>query len=125
MYKSDLPNSEAVDQEFMFWKKKWSVIKPEDRPNILAKAIKTCNENQCPNLFEHLKIGCTLPVTSTEYERSFSARRRLRKWLRASKTADRLGSLAIMNIHYNEIVDYKQVSKLFFTLHPRKLCEKV
>ncbi|XP_065650969.1 52 kDa repressor of the inhibitor of the protein kinase-like [Hydra vulgaris] len=107
----------------MFWKRKWSAIKPEDRPNTLAKAIKICDENQYPNLFELLKIGCTLPVTSAECERSFSAMRRLGTWLRASMTADRLVSLAIMNIHYNEIVDYKQVSKLFFTLHPRKLYE--
>ncbi|XP_065667744.1 52 kDa repressor of the inhibitor of the protein kinase-like [Hydra vulgaris] len=124
MYKTDLSNSEAVDQEFMFLKRKWSVIKPENRLNTLAKAIKICDENQYPNLFELQKIGCTLPVTSAECERSFSEMRRLRTWLRASMTAGRLGSLAIMNIHYNEIVDYKQVSKLFLTLHPRKLYEK-
>ncbi|XP_065650558.1 52 kDa repressor of the inhibitor of the protein kinase-like [Hydra vulgaris] len=112
MYKSDLPNLEDVDQEFIH------------RSNTQAKAIRICNENQYPNLFELLKIGCTLPITSAECERSFLAMQRLRTWLRASMTADRLGSLAIMNIHYNEIVDYKQVSKLFFTLHPRKLYEK-
>ena len=39
-------------------------------------------------------------------------------------TAERLGSLAIMNIHYNENSDYKEVPKLFFSLHPRKLHEK-
>ncbi|XP_065674088.1 52 kDa repressor of the inhibitor of the protein kinase-like [Hydra vulgaris] len=125
MYKSNLSNSDAVDQEFMFWKRKWSVIKPEGRPNTLAKAIKICEKNQYPNLFELLKIICTLPVTSAECERSFSVMRRFRTWLKARLTADRLGSLAIMNIHYNKIVDYKQISKLFFTLHPKKLYEKV
>ncbi|XP_065667995.1 52 kDa repressor of the inhibitor of the protein kinase-like [Hydra vulgaris] len=124
MNKSDLPNSEALDQELMFWKRKWSVIKSEHRSNTLAKAIKICDENQYSNLFELLKIGCTLPITSTECKHSFSAMQRLRTWLRARMTDDRLGSLAIMNIHYNEIVDYKQVSKLFFTLHPRKLYKK-
>ncbi|XP_065681369.1 52 kDa repressor of the inhibitor of the protein kinase-like [Hydra vulgaris] len=124
MYKSDLPNSDAANQEFMFWKRKWSVIKLEDTHNTLAKAIKSCDENQYLNLFELLKIGRTLPVTSAECERSFSAMRRLRTWLRASMTADRQDSLVIMNIHYNENVYYKQVSKLFFTLHPRKLYEK-
>ncbi|XP_065667950.1 52 kDa repressor of the inhibitor of the protein kinase-like [Hydra vulgaris] len=88
IYKSDLPNSEAVDQELMFWKRKWSVIKHEERPNTLAKAIKICNENQYSNPFELLKIGCTLPVTSAECERNFSAMRKLRVWLRASMTAD-------------------------------------
>ncbi|XP_047137497.1 52 kDa repressor of the inhibitor of the protein kinase-like [Hydra vulgaris] len=99
MYKSDNPNSDAIDQEFMFWRRKWSAIKPEDRPNTLT--IKIWDENQYPNLFELLKIGCTLPVTSAECERSFSAMRKLRTWLRASMTADRHGSLAIMNTYYN------------------------
>ncbi|XP_047138306.1 52 kDa repressor of the inhibitor of the protein kinase-like [Hydra vulgaris] len=125
MYKSDLPNSEAVDQELMFWKRKWSVNSLEDKLNTLAKAIKICDENKYPNLFEFLEVGCTLLVTSGECERSFSAMQRLKKGLRASITVDRFGSLPIMNIHYNEFVDHKQVSKLFFTLHPRKLYEKV
>ena len=124
MYESDLPNPDAVDQELMLWKKKWSVVNSGDRPNTLAKAIKICDKIQYPNIFELLKIRCTLPVTSSECERSFSAMRRLRTWLRANMTTERLGSLAIMNIHYNEKIEYKQVSKLFFSLHPRKLYEK-
>ena len=72
MYESDLPNPHAVDQELMLWKRKWSVVDSEDRPNTLAKAIKICDKIQYPNLFELLKIGCTLPVTSSECERSFS-----------------------------------------------------
>ena len=124
MYESDLPNPDAVDQELMLWKRKWSTVDREDRPDTLAKAIKKCDEIQYPNLFELLKIGCTLTITSSECARSFSAMRRLRTWLRASMTTERFGSMAIMNIHYNENNDYKEVSKLFFSLHPRKLHEK-
>ena len=32
-----------------------------------------------------------------------------------------LGSVAIMNIHRQEKVDYKHVSELFFQLHLRKI----
>ena len=46
-----------------------------------------------------LNIACTLPVTSCECERSFSAMRRLRTWLRSSMTMNRMESIAIMNIH--------------------------
>ena len=124
MYESNLPNPDAVVQELMLRKRKWSTVHREDRPNTLAKAIKKCDEIQYPNLLELPKIGCTLPVTSSECERSFSAMRRLRTRLRANMTIERLGKLAIMNIHYNENIDYKEVSKLFFSLHPRKLHEK-
>ena len=36
---------------------------------------------------------------------------------------DCLGSLAIMNIHRHIEIDYKEVVKKFFKLHPRKINE--
>ena len=44
--------------------------------------------------------------------------RRLRTWLRATMKSDRLSSLAIMNIHRNVEVDYKEAAKLFFYIVP-------
>ena len=66
-----------------------------------------------------LKIACTFPTTSEEFERSFFAMRRLRTWLRASMKMERFGSVAIMSIHRQEKVNYKHVSELFFQLHPK------
>ena len=74
-----------------------------------------------PNLFVLLKKPCTFSITSAECQRSFSTMRRLRTWLGASMKMERLGSVAIMNIHRQEKVDYKHVSELFFQLHPRKV----
>ena len=88
---------------------------------LSLKPLKSAIKSNIRTSFELLKIGCTLPVTSSECERSFSAMRRLRTWLRANMTTERLGSLAIMNIHYNEKIEYKQVSKLFFFLAPKKI----
>ena len=34
---------------------------------------------------------------------------------------DRLTSLALMNIHRDIAVDYDEVARLFFHLHPRKI----
>ena len=47
--------------------------------------------------------------------------RRLGTWVRKSMKMERLGSVAIINIHQQEEVDYKHVSELFFQLHPRKI----
>ena len=93
----------------------------KDRPDTLAKAITKCDGKRFPNLFVLFKIACTFPITSAECERSFFAMRRLRTWLRANMKMERLGSVAIMNIHRQEKVDYKHVSELFFQLHPRKI----
>ena len=53
----------------------------KERPSSLDAATKKCDEAWLPNLFILLKIGCSLPVTSVECERSLSAMRRLRTWL--------------------------------------------
>ena len=93
----------------------------KDRPDTLAKAVTKCDEERLPNLFALLKIARLFPVTSAECERSFSAMRRLRTWLRAIMKMEKLGSVAIINIHQQGEVDYKHASKLFFQLHPRKI----
>jgi len=120
-YIDDLPNPDILDQEISLWKRRWKSMEVEDRPNSLAKALKECDDLRFPNIFILLKIGCTLPVTSAECERSFSVMRRMRTWLRSSMTSNRLTALAIMNIHRDIQVDYKNAAKLFFEHHPRKI----
>ena len=103
------------------WQRKWLAVASKNQPDTLAKAITKCDEKRFPNLLVLLNIACTCPITFAECERSFSAMRRLRTWLRASMKIERLGSVAIMNIHRQEKVDYKHVFELFFQLHPRKI----
>ena len=110
-------NRDVVDQELLLWQRKWLAVASKDWPKAIAK----CDEKRSPNLFVLLKIACTFPITSAECERSFSAIRRLRTWLRASIKMERLGSVAIIKIHRQEKVDYKYVSELFFQLHPSKI----
>ena len=124
LYRNDLPNPDIVDQELLLWKNKWSSTSAESRPSTLAECVKKCDEKRFPNVFVLLKIGSTLPVTSCEGERSFSAMRRLRHWLRRSMKTVRLTSLALMNINRDIAVDYDEVTRLFFQLHPRKTNQK-
>ena len=120
-YSNDLQNCDILDQEISLWKRRWQSVKVEDRQDSLTKAIKECDDLRFPNVFILLKIGCTLPVTSAECERSFSVMRRMRAWLRSSMTSNRLTSLAIINVHRTVEVDYKEAAKLFFELYPRKI----
>ena len=122
-YPDNLPNPDVIDLELELWKRKWSKAEKSDRPASLAKANKNCDKLKFPNIFTLIKIGCILPVTSAECERSFSAMRRLRTWLRSTMKSDHLSSLAIMIIYRNVKVDYKEAAKLFFTLYSRKIQE--
>ena len=118
-YSDDHPNPDVVDKELRSLKRKWMEVKDADRPDNLSKAVKLCEKEQFPNIFTLIKIGSTLPVTSAECERSFSAMRRLRTWLRSSMNSERLSALAIMHINRTVEVDYEEESRLFFALHPR------
>ena len=124
LHLNDLPNPDIVDQELLLWKNKWSSTSAESRHSTLAESVKKCDEKRFPNVFVLLKIGSTLPVTSCDGERSFSAMRRLRHWLRRSMKTVRLTSLALMNINRDIAVDYDEVARLFFQLHPRKTNQK-
>lgn len=86
------------------------------RPSSLAKAIKVCDNQNFPNVFLLIKIGCTLPITSEECKHSFSTMRRLRTWFSCSIKADHLSALAIMNMQRSVELNYQEASKLFFTL---------
>ncbi len=46
-----------------------------------------------------VRILLVVPVSSCEAERSFSALRRLKTWLRATMGQDRLNSLLVCNVH--------------------------
>lgn len=51
-----------------------------------------------PQIFKLCELVLTIPATSAADERSFSALKRLKNYLRNSQNQDRLSSLALMNI---------------------------
>ena len=120
-YPDDIPDSHLIFQELNLWKHRWNNIKADERPQNLAESLLAIDEITFPNLFVVLQIAATLPVTSCECERSFSIMRRLRTWLRASMTSERLSALALMNIHYGHQIDYDVVTDMFLKLHPGRL----
>ena len=64
-----------------------------------------CDKDLYPNMYTLLQIACTLPVTSSECERNASMLHRLRNFMRAGMTENRLTSLALMHIHYDHEVN--------------------
>ena len=123
MYKADLINPDIVDQEITLWMKKWEDVPKSQLGSTLATAIEECDEDHFPNIFVLLKITCTLPVTSCECERSFSAMRRHRTWLHSTVKTESLTALTIVKIHREAEVDHEKAVQQFLRLHPRKLHE--
>lgn len=51
-----------------------------------------------PNLYKLLKVALTIPVSSATCERSFSAMRRIKNWLRSSMIQERFTNLSTLHI---------------------------
>ncbi len=101
-YKSDIPNISAFSSEVERWKNKFS--DERNVPATLSDALKECSSVLYPNIYSVLMLLVTLPVGSCSCERSFSALRRLKTWLRASMHQTRLCGLGMMHIHRNDEV---------------------
>lgn len=119
MYRNDLPSPETLTTELVIWKRQFKDAK--DLPATLIDTINVCPEKRFPNIFVLLKIGCTLPVTSCSCERGASTLKRLRNYMRASMSEERLTGLALMHIHYGCDIDLEEIVDNFAKRNPRKL----
>ena len=107
-------------KKFSFGKKIRLRLPPEDCRDILSKSIKEYNESGFPNLHILHEIGCTFSISSVEYDYVFSAIRTLITWFRASLRMDRWSTVALMDTHRQEEVNYTYAAKLFFEYYPGK-----
>nr|CAI5860044.1 unnamed protein product [Callosobruchus analis] len=72
-----------------------------------------CNEDFYPYTKKILKIVLYLPVTVASAERSFSALKRLKSWLRSNMTLERLCGLALMHVNKDTHIDIDNVVNRF------------
>ena len=102
---------QAVENEFVPWKTKWSAVPINNRPsNALDALSELPNLSQFyPNIVKLLKILATLPVTTASAERSFSCLGKLKTYLKNTMGQSRLSGLAIMQMNRNEIPNERDV----------------
>ena len=119
LYENDLPSTELIE-EFLSWKLKFQKMATGDRPASCRSAIKHCTKEHFINIYSYtlLKIAYTLPITSSECERSFSV---MNNYMRASMNHDRLSALALLHIHYDSELSTSEVVDKFACIHPRRL----
>ena len=68
--------------EIKLWQKHWTKrSEVSDIPEDLSTSFVSCDADVYPNILVLLKIGCTLPVSSCEAERSFSGYRRVKRYV--------------------------------------------
>ena len=64
IYKDNLPTPNNCQEEFIWWKKRWSVRDISERPQTTAKWLKQCDGDTHSNLSVLLKVDGAAAVTS-------------------------------------------------------------
>ena len=90
------------EQEIKSW---YRICREDPEETTVQGTLYKLDKLYLPQSAQILKLLATLPVTSVDPERSFSALKRLRTYLRKSMGSERLTSLAILVIHYSASID--------------------
>lgn len=122
-WKEDLPTHKSLAGELRRWKRLWSNDNPltQPVPSNLVQALASCDAESFRNIHHLLLIGCTLPVTSAEAERTFSLLRRIKTYTRSTLAEEHFSDLAVIAMHYKERISTEEVLKAFIQHHPRRI----
>ena len=120
--RDDLPNALSLDSELDVLETYWISYKGSLLDNV-SNTLKSIKFSGFQNIKVALRIIGTLPVTSCECERSFSALRRLKTYTCSTMVAERLNGLALLHVHKDIIVNIDKVIDLYAKKNRRlKFC---
>lgn len=75
-----------------------NVLKNKNKESNIKSLKEEVDRNFCPNFYKMLQVAIAIPISSADCERSFSAMRRTKNWLRTTMGQERFSNLAIINI---------------------------
>ena len=122
LYEEDFPNLSVLEGELDSWEGFWLSYE-HGLPNTVLGTIKKVSSmaHVYPNIWVALQILATLPITSCECERCFSAMRKLKNCYRSNMQQDRFNGLSLMYIHPEIVPEIDKVIDTFAELGPRRL----
>ena len=122
-YEVLFPNVAAMDAELCLWGQFCRHLAEGDEPlpTTAKETLQVCDSIMYPNIAKALQIMCTLPVSTSECERSVSALRRLKTYTRSTMGEERLTGLALLHVHHDMPINVEQIVTRFAQFHPRRL----
>ena len=109
MYMEDFPDYHKIATELEMWERFWKTNAHFRLPTTIAETLKVIDKVASINIYICLKILGVIPVTSCECERSMSAMRRLKTWLRSTMNQDRFNALALMHMNNDLQIDNDEI----------------
>ena len=112
----------CMRRELDRWRRYCFDIKQLKGKNLID-IILLSDQDIFPNIRQLILIGCTNPNGTCEAERSFSALRRVKKYLRSTMTEERLAGLTMMAVHYAECaqINSEEIVGRFSQANPRHM----
>lgn len=118
-YRELMPQDSSIEAEMRMWEVKCQANSACE--STIVGTLKMCDKEMFPTIHKSLLILATIPISSCECERSVSALRRLKTYMRSNMVEQRLNGLALMTVHYNRPVDIDVVIRDFCHKYPRKM----
>ena len=82
----------------------------KELPSDLLLALGACDVDAFPNIHRLLLlIACSLPISSTGAERSFSLMKRIKTCTRSTMSEERISDLAVIAMPYPEKFEVDQI----------------
>ncbi len=119
-YGAVMPDPAMFEHEMKLWKKHWE-LSPQQPPDSLPEALKSCDSKLYPNIYVCLYRLLVIPVTSSSAERSHSALKDLKTKKRANTGEDRLNALMLLYVHKDMPLDYDDIVDRFARKYPRRM----
>ncbi|XP_062599060.1 52 kDa repressor of the inhibitor of the protein kinase-like, partial [Saccostrea cucullata] len=104
-YKSDLTSKVEFVDEITRWRIRWNLAGTDTGPNKIIDLLNKTNKDIYPGIFCVLSIFLTMPVSSASSERSFSAMRRVKNYLRTTMGDERMSNLSLLHVQRHMPVD--------------------
>uniref|UniRef100_A0A1X7TLI0 HAT C-terminal dimerisation domain-containing protein n=1 Tax=Amphimedon queenslandica TaxID=400682 RepID=A0A1X7TLI0_AMPQE len=95
------------------WMRLWRNEKSDNIPLNFIESLRACDMESFPNIHQLFVIGCTLPITSAEAERTFLLLRRIKVYTRSTLTEEHFSDLGVIAMHYDVRVPTDDVVKAF------------
>ncbi|XP_056017385.1 52 kDa repressor of the inhibitor of the protein kinase-like [Ostrea edulis] len=101
-YRNDIPFPDDFQQELHRWRN--FVQRSQIPESYSVEAVLSFTSDYYPNIRRIMQLLLCIPVGSCCCERSFSALRRLKTWIRSTMTESRLCGLSMLQIHRSDDV---------------------
>ena len=104
VFQEDMPGYlRQVQNDVSRWKARWETMNAAERPGTLDDTIQEINPDLYPNMYTAVVILMVISVLTATVERSFSAMRRLKNYLRSTMTTERMSGLVLMHVHKDSV----------------------